>query len=234
MGNLLMSLAKPSSQGRPANGSPPSVIPPPWRQASNQITTLFSSGLPHACTEEEVDHLCASHFEGYERMKFAPAAGNKGGMAWIKFSSVELAMLALKQIQTGNLFFPSDPNRPMKADFAKNELDQQAPARNTTSKRDTLFIGNLSNTVPEDEIRAVLETYPGFLTLRHLTSSGSKCMAFVQFDCIENCEACLQGLAGRTMPSAPEHVLDIQFSKNSLDSGAPPTKRAKFAWGVDG
>eukprot|EP00879_Flechtneria_rotunda_P018865 GHRR01019802.1.p1 GENE.GHRR01019802.1~~GHRR01019802.1.p1 ORF type:complete len:238 (+),score=72.86 GHRR01019802.1:377-1090(+) len=90
-----------------------------------------------------------------------------------------------------------------------------APVSNTKDNPpcNTLFIGNLSDTVDDSEVQALFATQPGFLQFKVLRGTRN-ISCFVEFDTVENAMQCHTTQQGAVLRSSDRGPIRIQFSKN--------------------
>lgn len=86
------------------------------------ISTLFIGGLQEGCTEEELQQVLGEVSGGFERLKFVAPASGKPGFCLAKFFTEEYAEQACNALP--NYAIASNPEAPLQAEFAKNDLDQ--------------------------------------------------------------------------------------------------------------
>lgn len=70
----------------------------------------------------------SSRFHGFEKLKLKPGNSGKPGMCFIKFQSPDHAAATLQALSEGVDTLPSNPTVPVRAEWAKNDLDQPRDA----------------------------------------------------------------------------------------------------------
>lgn len=90
-----------------------------------------------------------------------------------------------------------------------------APVKNEKDNPpcNTLFIGNLSDNVDEEELREVFGKESGFQQLKVVKSSKG-ISAFIEFADTESAMACHQAQQGLVLKSSDRGAIRVQFSKN--------------------
>jgi len=81
---------------------------------------------------------------------------------------------------------------------------------------DTMFIGNISASVTDEELSNALTTLDGYERMKLVGQGSDRAMAFALFDSAQSCGQAIQILHGNALPSAPSVALTCEFSKNSL------------------
>uniref|UniRef100_A0A453RWF4 RRM domain-containing protein n=1 Tax=Aegilops tauschii subsp. strangulata TaxID=200361 RepID=A0A453RWF4_AEGTS len=77
----------------------------------------------------------------------------------------------------------------------------------------TLFIGNLGETVVEEELRGLFSVQPGFKQMKVLRQDRNT-VCFIEFDDVSAASAVHHTLQGAIVPSSGRGGMRIQFSKN--------------------
>jgi len=86
-------------------------------------STLVVGGLLPQCSEGELVDFFQTRFHGFVKLKFMPASGQKPGLCFIKFESVEHADATFHALGEGIDTLPSNPTVPLRPEWAKNDLD---------------------------------------------------------------------------------------------------------------
>nr|ACG40041.1 cell wall integrity protein scw1 [Zea mays]ACG40658.1 cell wall integrity protein scw1 [Zea mays] len=90
-----------------------------------------------------------------------------------------------------------------------------APVQNTKDNPpcNTLFIGNLGDTVVEEELRSLFSVQPGFKQMKVLRQDRNT-VCFIEFEDVNAATSVHQTLQGAVIPSSGRGGMRIQFSKN--------------------
>lgn len=99
---------------------------------------------------------------------------------------------------------------------------QQQPSQNPPCN--TLFIGNLTDSVDEDELRQVFGNQPGFQQLK-LAQTKKGISAFIEFENIESAVECHKSKQGIMLKSSERGPIRVQFSKNPFGYRDPRSVR---------
>jgi len=87
----------------------------------------------------------------------------------------------------------------------------------------TLFIGNLTDGVEEDELREVFGDEPGFQQMK-LVQTKKGISAFIEFVDTESAVACHKAKQGIVLKSSERGAIRVQFSKNPFGHRDPAYK----------
>lgn len=88
----------------------------------------------------------------------------------------------------------------------------------------TLFIGNLTDGVDEEELREVFGTQPGFQQLK-LAQTKKGISAFIEFENVESAVECHKVKQGIVLKSSERGPIRVQFSKNPFGYRDPRSIR---------
>ncbi|KAG0523136.1 hypothetical protein BDA96_07G098000 [Sorghum bicolor] len=90
-----------------------------------------------------------------------------------------------------------------------------APVQNTKDNPpcNTLFIGNLGDTVVEEELRSLFSVQPGYKQMKVLRQDRNT-VCFIEFEDVNAATSVHQTLQGAVIPSSGRGGMRIQFSKN--------------------
>ncbi|RCV30456.1 hypothetical protein SEVIR_6G104300v4 [Setaria viridis] len=90
-----------------------------------------------------------------------------------------------------------------------------APVQNTKDNPpcNTLFIGNLGETVVEEELRSLFSVQPGYKQMKVLRQDRNT-VCFIEFEDVNAATAVHHTLQGAVIPSSGRGGMRIQFSKN--------------------
>eukprot|EP00218_Dolichomastix_sp_CCMP3274_P013700 CAMPEP_0170141788 /NCGR_PEP_ID=MMETSP0033_2-20121228/7224_1 /TAXON_ID=195969 /ORGANISM="Dolichomastix tenuilepis, Strain CCMP3274" /LENGTH=346 /DNA_ID=CAMNT_0010378075 /DNA_START=17 /DNA_END=1057 /DNA_ORIENTATION=- len=80
----------------------------------------------------------------------------------------------------------------------------------------TLFVGNLGESVMEAEIHDLFSRYHGFLQIKMVRSSHNDTLAFVQFQDIPTAEVAHDATQNIQLPSCTRGPIRVQYSKSPL------------------
>lgn len=92
-------------------------------------------------------------------------------------------------------------------------MTQQQQQQSQNPPCNTLFIGNLTDGVDEQELRDVFGSQPGFQQLK-LAQTKKGISAFIEFDNIESAIECHKSKQGIVLKSSERGPIRVQFSKN--------------------
>lgn len=233
-------------------GAPPQYQPVPVTYAppggyADEIRTIFITGFPNDLRERELINMC----------RFMPdfdAASLKmnGSMAqgFVLFRSGGAAHSALHQLNglrfcegcslrcemaRKNMFVKDNEiSRPSKMPRAYDDgPSRPREDRNTENPPcDTLFVGNLSNNVTDDEIAEFFQRVKpeGFKAVKTIRKHNGV-TAFVQWVDVPTAIEVHDSQQGVELPGSNRGPLRIQFSKNALGES---NKRKREEYGAGG
>lgn len=102
-------------------------------------------------------------------------------------------------------------------------MSQQQP-QSQNPPCNTLFIGNLTDGVDEDELKEVFSTEPGFQQLK-LAHTKKGISAFIEFENVETAVECHKSKQGIVLKSSERGPIRVQFSKNPFGYRDPRANR---------
>ncbi|KXZ44988.1 hypothetical protein GPECTOR_60g767 [Gonium pectorale] len=130
----------------------------------------------------------------------AGASGSGSGAGLVP-PLVRAALLGAQQL--GLVIPPAFPN------FGVN------PNKNDNPPCSTLFIGNLSESVNEKELRMLFASIPGFRQMK-LAQDPRGVICFVEFRDLESAAAVHSALQGAVVPSSTRGPIRVQYSRNEF------------------
>ncbi|KAK9853868.1 hypothetical protein WJX84_000021 [Apatococcus fuscideae] len=179
----------------------PAYAPAPAAYGYNpdELRTVFLTGFPDDVKERELNNLLR-FLPGYEASQMHWKNSQAQGFALFQHGGA--ARAAIDNIS--NLVFDEGA-----------VLRSYAPVTNTKDNPpcNTLFIGNLGDTVNEAEIRGLFANAAGFRQLKLIRGQKST-TCFVEFADVPTAMACHAAQQGAVLTSSDRGGVRIQFSKN--------------------
>jgi len=164
---------------------------------SEQKNTLFVGNLPVEMNQQEIfeamtnilGHGLITHIE----LKTGPPPSyDSRGFCFLQFTSHQRADACRKLLQQNNI-----RGRPLNVSWAENRFAKIDD--DTMSKVKTLFVSNISITVNEQVLIALLSEYGSVINcviVKNPQSKQSRGFAFIEMDTRENAEKALKALDG--------------------------------------
>eukprot|EP00884_Botryococcus_braunii_P004866 jgi/Botrbrau1/14380/Bobra.0014s0031.1 len=218
--------------------------PGPSGTRNEEVSSIFITGLPDDTKQREVLNLVRL-LDGYVAYHTKVAPGKTQLLAWARFDTVENAYKAIRKLN--GLNFEEDTaakSAKLRVKIAKNNTRPPAEIGTTiagnqdvqsyTFNKDignsgdypecnTLFVGNLSQSTDEEEVRKWFKERPGFVQINFPDRNLQRptYFAFVEFTDVASAKAIHDGFQGLIFKSGKGEGTRLQYSKNEFGKRAP-------------
>lgn len=180
-----------------------------WKNGQAQGFALFCNGGAARAACDQIAGLCfddnvnlraeMAHKNMY--IKDEPAPGSGGG--------------AIKRARVSGGYTGASSGGGSYEPLKQQPSGQYGAVSNTKDNPpcNTLFVGNLGDTVDEAELNGIFASQPGFQQLKVLRSARN-ISCFVEFETVETAMQCHSTQQGAVLRSSSRGPIRIQFSKN--------------------
>ncbi|KAI0488759.1 hypothetical protein KFK09_028598 [Dendrobium nobile] len=197
----------------PSISTPPSIAVPA-RPTNDEVRTIFIAGLPADVKERELHNLLR-WLPGFE----ASQINSKGDlpMGFALFSTAQHAMAAKTAYMAPPVLYAPYGGYPVTQVALPTPAPVPpptvyAPVQNTKDNPpcNTLFVGNLGESVIEEELRGLFSLQPGYKQMKILRHERNT-VCFIEFDDVASATSVHINLQGAVLPSAGRTGIRIQY-----------------------